>query len=157
MHAELVEQDRRQQLRTDEAARRGMERCRRLADLLAIAAGELFPHRLYQLEPARDLLQRLGHILAQLRKARPTAAGAARRSLNDDTLAFDVVRPWLAHRPLAREGAHGLGFRRRGLSGKLVLARRGDEFFELQFQLLDQPRRALGALPVQFALELLDP
>ena len=35
MHAELVEQDRRQQLRTDEATRRGMERCRRLADLLA--------------------------------------------------------------------------------------------------------------------------
>src|SRR6516225_7775593 len=29
MHAELVEQDRRQQLWADEAARRGMERCRR--------------------------------------------------------------------------------------------------------------------------------
>src|SRR6478736_1086693 len=43
------------------------------------------------------------------------------------------------------------------LRGKLILARRGDEFFELQFQLLDQPRRALGALPVQFAFELLDP
>ena len=43
------------------------------------------------------------------------------------------------------------------LCGKLILARRGDEFFELQFQLLDQPRRALGALPVQFAFELLDP
>jgi len=41
--------------------------------------------------------------------------------------------------------------------GKLILARGGDEFFELQFQLLDQPGRALGALPVQFALELLDP
>ena len=157
MHAELVEQDRRQQLRADEAARRGMERCRRLADLLAIAAGELFPHRLDQLEPARDLLQRLGHILAQLRQARSAAACTARRGLDDDALAFDVVRPRLAHRPLAREGAHGLGFRRGGTCGKLILARRGDEFFELQFQLLDQPRRALGALPVQFALELLDP
>jgi hypothetical protein len=157
MHAELVEQDRRQQLRTDGAARRGMERCRRLADLLAIAAGELFPHRLDQLEPARDLLQRLGHILAQLRQARSAAACTARRGLDDDALAFDVVRPRLAHRPLACEGAHGLGFRRGGTCGKLILARRGDEFFELQFQLLDQPRRALGALPVQFALELLDP
>jgi hypothetical protein len=46
MHAELVEQDGRQQLRADEAARRGMERRGRLADPLAIAAGELFPHRL---------------------------------------------------------------------------------------------------------------
>jgi hypothetical protein len=56
-----------------------------------------------------------------------------------------------------REGAHALGFRRGGARGKLILARRGGEFFEFQFQLFDQPRRALGALPVQFALELLDP
>jgi hypothetical protein len=43
------------------------------------------------------------------------------------------------------------------LCGKLILARRGDEFFELQLQLLEQPCRSLGALPVQFAFELLDP
>src|SRR6202140_4417243 len=59
MHAELVEQDRRQQLWADEAARRGMERRGRVADLLAIAAGELLAYRLDQLEAARDLLQRL--------------------------------------------------------------------------------------------------
>jgi hypothetical protein len=29
--------------------------------------------------------------------------------------------------------------------------------FKFQFQLLDQPRRALGTRPVQFAFELLDP
>jgi len=75
----------------------------------------------------------------------------------DDALAFDVVRPGLAYRPLAREGAHALGFRRGGPRGKLIPARRGGEFFELQSQLFDQPRRALGALPVQFALEFLDP
>jgi hypothetical protein len=56
-----------------------------------------------------------------------------------------------------REGAHALSSGRGGPRGKLILTRRGDEFFELQFQLLDQLRRALGALPVQFALELLDP
>src|SRR5215212_5828261 len=134
-----------------------MERRGRLADLLAIAAGKLFAYRLDDLEATRNLFQRLGHILTDLRQPRSTAAGAARWSLNDDAFAFDVVRPWLAHRPLAREGAHALGFRCRGLRGKLILGRRGDEFFELQFQLLDQPRRALGALPVQFALELLDP
>ena len=134
-----------------------MERRGRLADPLAIAAGELFPHRLDDLEATRDLLQCLGHILADLRQPRSAAAGAGRRSLDNDALVFDVVRPGLAYRSLAREGADFLRFRRRGLRGKLILARRGDEFFELQFQLLDQPRRALGALPVQFAFELLDP
>lgn len=116
-----------------------MERCWRLADLLAIAAGELFPYRLDDLEPARDLLQGLGHILAQLRKARPTAAGADRWSLNNDALAFDIIRPGLARRPPAHEGAHALDFRRRGPRGQFILARRGDEFFELQFQLFEQP------------------
>jgi len=157
MHAELVEQDRRQQLWADEAARRGMERCGRLADLLAIAAGELLAYRLDQLEAARDLLQRLGHILTDLRQPRSTAAGTGRWSLNDDALAFDVIRPWLAHRPLALKGADVLRPRCGGLRGKLILARRGDEFFELQLQLLEQPCGALGALPVQFAFELLDP
>src|SRR5436190_19098032 len=157
MHTELVEQDRRQQLRADEAARRGMERRRRLADLLAIAAGELLAHRLDQLEAARDLLQRLGHILTDLRQPRSTAAGTGRWSLNDDALALDVIRPWLAHRPLAHERADILRLRHCGLRGELILARRGDEFFELQLQLLQQPRRALGALTVQFAFELLDP
>ena len=50
MLSELVEQDCRQQLRAEEAARRGMERRGRLADLLAIPARELLPHRLDDLE-----------------------------------------------------------------------------------------------------------
>src|SRR6476620_4253419 len=49
---------------------RGMERRGRLADLLAIAAGELLAHGLDDLEAARDLLQRPGHILAELRQPR---------------------------------------------------------------------------------------
>src|SRR6201982_3850459 len=61
MHAELVEQDRRQQLRADEAARRGMERRGRLTDLLAIAAGELLAYPLNQLGAGRGLLQRTCH------------------------------------------------------------------------------------------------
>src|ERR1700730_10549849 len=105
MHAELVEQDRRQQLWADEAARRGMERRGRLADLLAIAAGELLAYRLDDLEAARELLQRPGHILPDLRQARSTAAGTGRWSLNDEALAFDVIRPWLARCSLAHEGA----------------------------------------------------
>ena len=44
-----------------------------------------------------------------------------------------------------------------GLRGQLILARRDDEFSEFQSQLLDQPGRALGARPVKFTFELLDP
>lgn len=55
------------------------------------------------------------------------------------------------------KGRTFLRLRRCGLRGKLILARRGDELFELQFQLLEQPCRALGALPVQCAFELLNP
>ena len=76
MHSKLVEEDRRQQMRADEAARRGMERRRRLADRLAVTAGKFLPHRLDHLEPARNLLQRLGDVLAQFRQPRPAAAGA---------------------------------------------------------------------------------
>jgi hypothetical protein len=57
---------------------------------------------------------------------------------------FDVVRPGLANRSFAREGAHALRLRRRGLRGKLILARRRDEFFKFQFQLLDQVCAAMA-------------
>src|SRR3954467_9407067 len=93
MHAELVEQDGRQQLWADEAARRGMERRRWLTDLLAIAAGELLAYRLNDLEAARDLLQRLGHIFAALRQPRSTTAVTGRWCLDDDALVFDIVSP----------------------------------------------------------------
>lgn len=62
-----------------------------------------------------------------------------------------------APRSLAREARTFLRLRCRSLRGRLIRAHHGDEFFELQFQLLYQPRRALGTLPVQFAFELLDP
>lgn len=108
-----------------------------------------FSHRLDYVEAARDLLQRLGHILADRRQPRFTAADTARWGLNDDTLAFDVMWPWFAYRPFARQGADVLRLRRCGLRGKLVLARRGGEFFEPQLQLLEQPGGALGALPAK--------
>ena len=165
VHAELVEQDgkvscrrdRRQQRRADQAARCGVERRGRLADLLAIPAGELLPHGLDQFEPARDFLQRLGHVFADLGQPRSAAAGASLRRLDDNALALDVVRPGLADRPLAREGANLARLGRRSLGGEFILGRGGDEVFEFQLQLLNQPRRALRALPVEFALELLDP
>ena len=110
MLSKLVEHDRRQQMRAEEAARRGMERRGSLADRLAIPARELLPHRLDHLEASRDLLQRFRHVLAQLRQPRAAAAPADRRRLNNDAFALNVIRIGLAHRPLAREGAHGLVF-----------------------------------------------
>ena len=67
MLPKLVEDDRRQKVRADEAARCGVERRGSLADRLAIAAAELLAHRLDHLEAARDLLQRSGDVLTQLR------------------------------------------------------------------------------------------
>ncbi len=157
MHAELVEQDRRQQRRADQTARRGVKRRGRLADLLAVATSELLAHRLDQFKPARDLLQRLGHVFADLGQPQSAAARASLRRLDDDALALDILRPGFADRPLAREGADLARSSRCGLRGEFILGRGDDEVFEFQLQLLDQPRRALRALPVEFALELLDP
>ena len=79
MLAELLEQDHRQQVRPGEAARRHMERRRRLRDRLAVPARELLAHRLDHLPLPRDHLQRLGDVLAELRQLRRAAAGTALR------------------------------------------------------------------------------
>ena len=75
MLAERLEEDRRQQVRPGPATRGRMERCRGLRDLLALAAGDLLPHRLDRLPPPQDHLQRLGDILAHLHDAIRAAAG----------------------------------------------------------------------------------
>lgn len=73
---------------------RGVEGRERLADAAAVPARELLPYRLDYLAAARDLLQRLGGILAQLRQ--PLAAAMIRgRGCCDDTLAFDILWPGL--------------------------------------------------------------
>ena len=66
---ELLEQDRRQQMRSRPSAREGMERRRRLRDLLAVPAGELLADGLDHFPPARNDLQRLGDVLAHLHDA----------------------------------------------------------------------------------------
>ena len=89
------------------ATGRHAERRRRLADRLAIAAGELLPHMLDHLPAARDHLQRLRDILAE--SAQPphppqhrhlTGAGSTTRSRGQ------VLGEWLARRALADEGGH---------------------------------------------------
>jgi hypothetical protein len=62
----LLEQDHRQQTWAGPAAGDHMKGGRRLADLLAVAAGELLADVLDHLPAPRDHLQRLGDVLAQL-------------------------------------------------------------------------------------------
>lgn len=53
-------------MRTDEAARRGMERRRGW-----LIASQFLPHRLNHFEPMRNLFQRLRDVFAQLGKGDP--------------------------------------------------------------------------------------
>jgi hypothetical protein len=64
MLAKLLKQDHRQKRRPGEAARRDMERRRRLRDRFALPTGEAFVNRLDHLPLTRDDLERLGDILA---------------------------------------------------------------------------------------------
>ena len=64
-------------------------------------------------------------------------------SREHDPLPLDIVGKGLAQRPLALEGAHGLGLLRRLLGGELILGRSRLELFQLQLQLVERkpPRR----------------
>jgi hypothetical protein len=70
MLAELLEQDHGKKAGAGEAARRHMERRGRLRNRLALSAGEALADRLYHLPMARNDLERLRDILAELRKLR---------------------------------------------------------------------------------------
>ena len=156
MLAVLLEQDHRQQVGAGPAARRRVERRRRLRDLLAIPAGELLAHRLDHLPPARDHLQRLGHILADLRQLLRAAARAGGRSGHHHPLARQVRGERLAGRPSPGEALDLGGLRRRLLGRQLVLGRARLELVELEFQLVEKTLLALRAPTVDLALELLD-
>jgi len=124
MLAELLEQDHGQQVWAGKAARGHMKGRSRLRDPLALPARELLAHRLDHLPLARDDLQRLGDVLAQLRQLARTAARAALRRGDDDALARQMIGERFATSPLALEGLHGLRPRRRLLGRQFVLRRR---------------------------------
>src|SRR5947208_11284339 len=90
-----------------------MKRLRRLADLLAIAAGKLLADVLDHLPLPWDNLQRLGNVLAQLAQPRAAAAQAFRRPRLDDPLTRQMLGEGLAGRPLAGKRQHigGPGYR----------------------------------------------
>ncbi len=133
-----------------------MERGRRLADLLAVAAGELLANVLDHLPLARDHLQRLGDVLTQLAQPRAAAALAGCRPRHDHPLARQVLGEGLARRPLAGEGHDSRRLRNRALGGDLVLAGRTLEFLERQLHLVEQPQRPFRALAVELPGQLFD-
>ena len=134
-----------------------MERRRRLADLLAVPARELLPHRLDHLPPARRRLQRPRHVLAELAQAKAAAACARRRRIDHHTLVRQMVGERVALGAPAGEGAHRRRLRGRLLRRKLVFRGAGRHLLELERQLVNQPLRPLRPLPIDLALELGDP
>jgi hypothetical protein len=71
---------------------------RRLQYPLARPAAQLGPDMADHLEPSRDLLQDLGHVLAQLGEVRAAAAGADRTRMVHDLLARQMIGQRPAHR-----------------------------------------------------------
>src|ERR1700742_4101059 len=69
MLTELLEHDHGQQAGARPAPCNDMERRRRLADLLAVPAGKLLPHRLDHLPLTGNRFQRARHVLAKLAQA----------------------------------------------------------------------------------------
>jgi hypothetical protein len=131
-----------------------MEWRRRLADLLAIAAGELLPDRLDHLPLARHHFQRARYVLAELAKAIAAAAFTSCRRIDHHPLPWQMFREGLALGALARKSAHRHRLGRGPFRGQLVLGGGGFQFFEGQRQLLDQARRALRPLPVDLMPQL---
>ena len=156
--AELGLQDRRQQFRPGAAAGDRVEWRGRLGDGLAGAAGEPLADSLDHLPLPGHHLQRLRDVLAQLGQL-AAAAGAGSRGRDDDPLARQVGRQGRAHRlgagrPVGTGAARGLAGCALRLGG--VLAGGGDQFAELELELVDQLAAALRGGAELVALELGD-
>ena len=121
MLAKLLEQDHRQQAGPHQAAGDHMERCWRLADLLAIPARELLADILDHLLLPRDRFQRLGDRLPKIAQPAATAANTNGRSRHDHSFTRQMFGEWLARRTPAGERRHRRGLRHRLLGGDLVL------------------------------------
>jgi len=113
----LLEDDRRQQVGASPATGHRVERHRRLADLLAVPAGELLAHRLDDLPLARNNLQGLGDVLADLGQLLRAAARAGGRWRHHHALARQMSGERLAPGPAAAGERLHLGRAGRRLFG----------------------------------------
>ena len=157
MLAELLKHDHGQEARSRPSPRDDMERRRRLRDLLAVATGELLPHRLDHFPPARLRLQGSRHILAELAQAVAATAFTRRRRIDHHTLAGKMIGECVALGTLARKSAHRRCLGDRCLRRKLIFRSACLQLFKCQRQLINQTRRALRSLPVDLALQLGNP
>ena len=133
-----------------------MERCRSLADFLAVPAGELLADILDHLPLTRDRFQRFGDGLAQLAQPPAAAAKASGRSRHNHPLARQMLGERLARRALAAEGRHIRGLGHRHLGRDLVFGRRTLQLLELQLDLIEKARRAFRARTIELARQFLD-
>jgi hypothetical protein len=141
MKAVLGEQDVGEELRPRPSARDRVRWGGRLADRFAGPAGELLAHMLDHLPLARNELQRLGHVLADLTQCRAAAARAGQGRWIDDPIAGQMVRQWSACWPPPFERRHGnpLACRRGGHLARGVRLRRIRlQIGELQLELIKQ-------------------
>jgi hypothetical protein len=135
-----------------------MPRRRRLGDCLAGAAGELLAHVLDHLPLARDELQRLGHVLAELVQ-NAAAARARRRGRMNDAFTRQVLRQRPTRRLAPLECLNRDLLARRSLGGdpRRRFGLRGIFFHvgQLQLELLEH-RAAFRRLAELLVLELGD-
>ena len=138
---ELAGQHHGQQVRPGAAARDRVERCRWLGDRLAGPATPLLADRLHHLPLTWDHLQRFCDALAQPSQLVAPATRAGSWAGQHHPLAREVGRQRAAHGATAGETTD---LAAGPLGGSFVLAGRGLQLLQLQFQLVQQLAAALG-------------
>ena len=158
MLAELVTQDHRQKARASPSSRDDVEGCRRLADLLTVTAGELFPHCLNDFPTARHAFHRFGDIFTELAKPFTATASAGYRPRHNNTLTRQMLGKWFLDGPFAgkasncnRSGRSNGHFGRKLIFGSSCLG-----ILKHQFHLRNQPRSPFRLLTAQLPLQLFD-
>ena len=153
MLAVLFEYDHGEQAGTGPPTRDRVEWRRGLAYLLAGSAGELLADGLDHLPLSGNDLQRFGDVLAHLHDPVRPAARAGRGGLDHYTLARQMRGERLADGLAPVEARDPGRLLCRLFSLRLVLGGVGDQFLELQLELVDEPRCPFCAAPVLVTLE----
>ena len=152
---ELLEEQHCQQVGASPAPRCGVEGGRRLADLLAVAAGELLADGLDHLPLPGNDLQRLGDVLAHLHDAPRSATAAGGRGFDHHALPGQMLGERLAGWTAAFE-SRNRGLRRGGIRLCPILPKVRLQILELHLELFNQPDMAFGAVPELLAAEFGD-